>query len=322
MIQYLADQLGIPMPNARILYDQWLENTLNSLSNGKPVTIEGLGSFTFDNNELKFAPQPSLELDVNRAYAGLEPLPEEKLGPTKVVESDFEDPFLEIIAPKPSQPEVLSTPAPTPAPEPEPFDPFEPDPVFEEETAPAPEPEPEPEPVRQPQPEAQEAMEPTPDQEKKPANLTPWIIAALVLIVVSIAGTYGVDVYKQWMESKLASEQTVATVPDTGAATDSAAVAAAASTGYGLTGSPITLEGRVYAIIVHSLPVKGDSEAQCAKISPLGFRCSVVAADRNGATTYRVALGQFESNEAAQAAVAQLPAEYQTPGNFFIARIQ
>lgn len=313
MIQYLAEQLGIPMPNARILYDQWLENTLNTLSNGKPVTIEGLGSFTFENNELKFAPQPNLELDVNRAYAGLEPLPEEKLAPTKFTDTDFEDPFAEIIAPKHVEP----TREP---------DPFEPEPVFADDPAPEPEPEHAPAPVPEPEPEPQDSapMEPTPAEEKKPVNLMPWITAALVLIIVAVGGYYGVGFYQDWMESKLASEQqAVATVPDTAAPADSAAAAAAAaSTGYGLAGTPVALEGRVYGIIVHSLPVKGDSDAQCAKISPLGFRCSVVAADRNGATTYRVALGQFESNEAAQAAVAQLPAEYQAPGNFFISRIQ
>jgi outer membrane biosynthesis protein TonB len=313
MIQYLAEQLGIPTSNARILYDQWLENALNSLSNGKPVTIEGLGSFTFENNELKFAPQPSLELDVNRAYAGLEPLPEEKLAPTKFSDTDFDDPFMEIIAPKYFEPNR------------EP-DPFEPEPAFAEDPAPVVTPEPDPTPESHPEPEPEpepEAMEPTPAEEKKPVNLMPWITAALVLIVVAVGGYYGVGFYQDWMESKLASEQAVATVPDSAAPADSAAAAAAAaSTGYGLAGTPVALEGRVYGIIVHSLPVKSDSEAQCAKISPLGFRCSVVAADRNGATTYRVALGQFESNETAQAAVAQLPAEYQTPGNFFISRIQ
>ena len=307
MIQYLADQLGIPMPNARILYDQWLENTLNTLVNGKPVTIEGLGSFTFDNNELKFAPQPSLELDVNRAYAGLEPLPEEKLAPSKFADTDFEDPFQEIIAPKSVEP--IREP-----------DPFEPEPAFADDPEPLPAAEPELKP--EPQPNDTTPMEPTPAQEKKPANMMPWITAAVVLIIVAAVGYYGVGTYQNWMESKLSSEQAVAIVPDIAATTDSTVDAAAAPTGYGLAGTPIALGGRVYGIIVHSLPVKSDSEAQCAKISPLGFRCSVVAADRNGAATYRVALGQFETNEAAQAAVSELPAEYQTPGNFFIARIQ
>jgi outer membrane biosynthesis protein TonB len=206
----------------------------------------------------------------------------------------------------------VETPAPAPAPEPE-EDPFEPEPAFAEEPTLEPVPAPEPEPLDS------EPMEPTPAEEKKPVNLTPWITAALVLLIVAVGGYYGIGFYEDWMESKLASEQAVATVPDTTASADTTM---ATSTGYGLAGSPIALEGAVYGIIVHSLPVKSASEAQCAKISPLGIRCSVVAADRNGEATYRVALGQFESRAAAEAAVTELPAEYQTPGNFFINRIQ
>jgi septal ring-binding cell division protein DamX/nucleoid DNA-binding protein len=323
MIDFLAKELGIPTSNARILYDQWLENTLNTLSNGKPVTIEGLGSFTFENNELKFAPQPSLEAEVNRAYAGLDPLPEEKLGPTKFNETDFDDPFMEIIAPKyldlnrEPQP-VVPQPEPEPKPVAQPeVDPFEPEPAFAEEPAFEPDPEPEP----QPEPDIFEPMETTPTEEKKPVNLMPWIYTVLILLILSVGGYFGIGFYESWMESKLVAERT-AEVAASNTTPDEPAAVVEPGTGYGLAGSPAVLEGRVYGIIVHSLPVQADSEAQCAKISPLGFRCSVVAAERNGATTYRVAIGQFESTATAEAAVSELPAEYQAPGKFFISRIQ
>jgi hypothetical protein len=295
----LAEKLGIPTSNARILYDQWVENALNTLSNGKPVTIEGLGSFTYDNNELSFSPQPSLEVEVNRAYAGLEPLPEDKLGPAKFTDTDFDDPFTEIISPKPAEPIRM--------PEPEPQSKPEPKPTSESE--------------QQPEPYITEPMETTSSEEKKPANLMPWIYTVLVLLILSVGGYFGIGFYESWMESKLLSERAATIGQDTAPAVETPPVVEP-STGFGLTGAPAVLEGRVYGIIVHSLPVKADSDAQCAKISPLGFRCSVVAAVRNGATTYRVAIGQFESTAAAQTAVADLPAEYQTPGNFFISRIQ
>jgi outer membrane biosynthesis protein TonB len=322
MIEFLAEKLGIPTSNARILYDQWLENALNTLSNGKPVTIEGLGSFTFENNELKFAPQPSLEAEVNRAYAGLEPLPEEKLGPTKFNETDFDDPFMEIIAPKylDLNREPESEPVSQPVAQPD-VDPFEPEPAFAEEPAFEPDPEPEPQPEPQPEPENVEPMETTPTEEKKPANLMPWIYTVLILLILSVGGYFGIGFYESWMETKMIAERTAEAEQETPSVTDSLVVVQP-GTGYGLAGTPAVLEGRVYGIIVHSLPVKADSDAQCAKISPLGFRCSVVAAERNGATTYRVAIGQFESTTAAQTAVAELPAEYQSPGNFFISRIQ
>lgn len=291
MIDFLAKQLGIPTSNARILYDQWLENALNALSNGKPVTIDGLGSFSFENNELRFSPAPTLELEVNRAYAGLEPLPEEKLGPTKFTDIDFDDPFMEIISPKPFDP--------TPDPDPE---------IPQADVFEFPEMEPEPEPKPKPEPEPSE-----------PVRLNPWLTAAVVLLVLAIGGYLGLGWYESWMESKIAAETVVNVAPEQPPQTPTSVEPPSE---YGLTGTPAPLEGRVYGIIIHSLPARGDSEAQCAKISPLGFRCSVVAAVRNGATTYRVAIGQFESTDAAQAAVANLPAEYQTPGNFFISRIQ
>ncbi len=327
MIDFLAKELGIPTSNARILYDQWLENTLNTLSNGKPVTIEGLGSFTFENNELKFAPQPSLEAEVNRAYAGLDPLPEEKLGPTKFNETDFDDPFMEIIAPKyldlnrEPQSVTQSEPETQPVAKPD-VDPFEPEPAFAEEPAFEPDPEPQPEP--QPEPENFEPMETTPTEEKKPVNLMPWIYTVLILLILSVGGYFGVGFYESWMESKMVSERTAAVANSGSATTDTTVTPAVVEpgVGYGLSGGPAVLEGRVFGIIVHSLPVRADSEAQCAKISPLGFRCTVVATELNGATTYRVAIGQFESTATAQAAVSELPAEYQAPGKFFISRIQ
>jgi hypothetical protein len=149
----------------------------------------------------------------------------------------------------------------------------------------------------------------------------PWIYTVLVLLILSVGGYFGIGFYESWMESKLLSERAATIGQDTAPAIETPPVVEP-STGFGLTGAPAVLEGRVYGIIVHSLPVKADSDAQCAKISPLGFRCSVVATGRNGAKTYRVAIGQFESTAAAQTAVTDLPAEYQTPGNFFISRIQ
>ncbi len=304
MIEFLAEQLGIPTSNARILYDQWLENAMNTLSDEKPLVIAGLGTFTFENNEIRFKADESLELDVNRSYAGLEPLPEEKLGPAKFTETDFEDPFMEIIAPKylelNREPKPVSEPIHVPVPEPAPV---------EEEVVAEVELEPEPETIKEP-------------VEKAPLNLVPWIYAAVILVVLAVGGYFGIEAYEGWMESKMPKAISTTTIPTEAPPVADAPMAAEAGVSYGLVGTPATLEGRVYGIIVHSLPVKEDSEAQCAKISPLGFRCSVIIAERNGLTTYRVAIGQFQTNESALEAVAQLPSEYQKPGNFFIARIQ
>lgn len=330
MIEFIATQLGIPISNARILLDQWLDTAMNTLSEGKPVTLDGLGTFTYENNELKFKADAGLELDVNRAYAGLEPLPEEKLGPAKLTESDFDDPFMEIIAPKyldpnrDAEPESVEEEVETPLDEPvaasedvfadEPVavaeDVFADEPIQDEAPAPAP------------------APKPIPLATKSP-NLMPWVVAALILVVVLVGGWYAVQWYGSTLESEMASTGTSenVTATETAAEPTSEPVAAEptspiATPGFGLRGAVNPLEGRVYSIVVHSLPTEAQSQAECAKIVALGLRCSVVPAERNGATTFRVGIGQFESVESANRSVGELPERYQTPGNFFITRIQ
>jgi septal ring-binding cell division protein DamX len=352
MIASIAERLGIPEPNARILYDQWLEQASMTLNAGKPVTVKGLGTFTIDNEQLAFQADPELELFGNRVYAGLEALAEEEMTPAPVeADHELDDPFAEIINPKkdPAPPKKVIldiTPAPEPAddapkkaPEPvkagftldtEAMD----EPAFE----PDPEPEPEPEPpvidAYSPEDFEEPAMEPdlTSDETTAPEkkNLTAWIIAIPVVVVVLIAGWYGVQYLSSSMEKEMAA--TPAPAPATATATpaesNAAAVPAEASASplataeYGIRGPVNPLQGRVYGIIVHSLPVKADSDAQCAKISTAGLRCSVVEAERNGAPTYRVAIGQFATAADAQKATTELPAEYAAAEKHFIARIQ
>jgi hypothetical protein len=324
MIEFIATQLGIPISNARILLDQWLDTAMNTLSEGKPVTLDGLGTFTYENNELKFKADAGLELDVNRAYAGLEPLPEDKLGPAKLTESDFDDPFMEIIAPKYLDPNRDA----------------EPESVEEEVEAsgdevreihelpiletPLEEPLHE-TPLEEPL-QDEPAPKPIPLATKSP-NLMPWVVAALILVVVLVGGWYAVQWYGSTLETEMASTGTSENMTATAEEPTSEPVAAEptspiATPGFGLRGAVNPLEGRVYSIVVHSLPTEAQSQAECAKIVALGLRCSVVPAERNGATTFRVGIGQFESVESANRSVGELPERYQTPGNFFITRIQ
>lgn len=332
MIEFIASQLGIPISNARILFDQWLDAAMNTLSEGKPVTLNGLGTFTYENNELKFAPDAGLERDVNRAYAGLEPLPEEKLGPAKLTESDFDDPFMEIIAPKyldPNrdvEPERVHDASGVGADDVRVIHelPLADEPVYEtpvEETIPeTPLDEPTPAPTPKPIPLA-----------TKSPNAMAWVVAALILVVALVGGWYAVQWYGKTLETEMATATPASTSEEqqaeTEAETEPEPVAAEltspiARPEFGLRGAVNPLEGRVYAIIVHSLPTEAQSQAECAKIVALGLRCSVVTAERNGATTFRVGIGQFESVENATRSVGELPERYQTPGNFFITRIQ
>lgn len=343
MIAAIAERLGIPEPNARILYDQWLEQASMALNAGRPVTVKGLGTFTIANDQLAFEADPELELFGNRVYAGLEALADEE-PEAAPVESDHEldDPFAEIINPKkdPAPPKKVKldvTPAPDePRKAPEPVKTgftFEPEamdmPAFE------PDPEPEPAPVvdaYSPEDFEETVMEPATDApetaEAGKKNLNAWIIAIPVVVVVLIAGWYVTQYLMSSMENEMATAATsapataTATPAETEAAPAEAAGSPLATAEYGLRGPVNPLQGRLYGIIVHSLPVKADSDAQCAKISTTGLRCSVVAAERNGAPTFRVAIGQFASIADAQNAVSELPAEYAGTDKHFIARIQ
>lgn len=330
MIAAIAERLGIPEPNARILYDQWLEQASMTLNAGKPVTVKGLGTFTIENEQLAFTADPELELFGNRVYAGLEMLAEEEAAPVRIEpDHELDDPFAEIINPKkepaPKKVKLDVTPAPEPVEPPKPPEPVKAGFVLDTDAVEEPAFEPDPEPVPpavdaySPEDFEETVMEPveeTTAPEKK--NLNAWIVAIPVLIVVAIGGWYATRYLTSTMENEMRASSEATATP----AEPAAQASPVATAEYGLRGPVNPLEGRVYGIIVHSLPVKADSESQCAKIFAAGLRCSVVEATRNGAATYRVAIGQFASIADAQTAVSELPADYAAADKHFIARIQ
>lgn len=89
---------------------------------------------------------------------------------------------------------------------------------------------------------------------------------------------------------------------------------------FGLGGEVQSISGRVYSIIIHSLPSQVSAQEQCNEISSLNLRCLVrEATGPQGRTTYRVGVGQFDSIESAEAAVAQLPEPFRSRN--FVARV-
>jgi septal ring-binding cell division protein DamX len=365
ILTFLSKFLDIPEANARILYDQWVEQSQMDLFLGKSVTVAGLGRFHMENGLITFVADPELELYGNRVYAGLERLSEEE---APAAESDSDDSITEIIKPKklPSVPKKAKLDV-TPAPEPPQDAPTStPEPVktaFTLDTQAMADPEPEPDhsdaiilqtenPVMEPQTEHEPEPIAKPVRTTERATVaakpktsrTAWFIAVPIAVLVIVGSWYGVQYFSTNLQSEMnearvpalesatapQAEAEAATEPATEPAPDPAPVTAVATPAasplaeaeYGLRGPLNPLEGRVYGIIVHSLPLKEESDAQCAKISALGLRCSVVESDRNGIPTYRVAIGQFATAADAQNAVSELPSDYAAADKHFIARIQ
>jgi nucleoid DNA-binding protein len=93
----------------------------------------------------------------------------------------------------------------------------------------------------------------------------------------------------------------------------------AAATRFGLRGQAQPMEGRVFSIVVHSLPSRVEGNIQCDEIARLGLRCVVVEASVNNRITYRVGIGQFQTFAEAQRQVAEIPEPYRSQN--FPARI-
>ena len=96
--------------------------------------------------------------------------------------------------------------------------------------------------------------------------------------------------------------------------------------GGGDTQQPFGLHGAIndsvdgYTIVVHSLQQTEKADKRRQNLQQAGYRALVNQANVNGTTYYRVGLGQFESVQAAQQAIAKIPEEYRD--NNFIKRIK
>lgn len=84
------------------------------------------------------------------------------------------------------------------------------------------------------------------------------------------------------------------------------------SNGFGLRGDTQPMDGRVFSIIVHSLPNRSEGNLQCNEIAALDLRCVVVEATANDQTTFRVGIGQFQTYAEAQRRVNDLPEPYRS----------
>jgi nucleoid DNA-binding protein len=96
----------------------------------------------------------------------------------------------------------------------------------------------------------------------------------------------------------------------------------AAGAMFGLEGEARVIAGRVFGIIVHSLPTPESANLACNEIAAQDLRCVVVVAEGRGPgglDSYRVAIGQFPTMTDAENARRFLPQPYAS--NNFVARI-
>lgn len=90
---------------------------------------------------------------------------------------------------------------------------------------------------------------------------------------------------------------------------------------YGLRGNMQRVRGVSYGIVVHSLSSRRRAIEQDAALNIQGYRTITYPVQTsNGGQTWRVSVGQFESAEAAQAAVEELPESYRS--SYFISQFQ
>lgn len=89
---------------------------------------------------------------------------------------------------------------------------------------------------------------------------------------------------------------------------------------FGINGLVQDLQGKVFSIIVHSLPSRQAALIECEKISQENLRCLVrEASSPQGRITYRVGIGQFATVDAAQSEIVKLPEPFKSRN--FIVRI-
>lgn len=88
---------------------------------------------------------------------------------------------------------------------------------------------------------------------------------------------------------------------------------------YGLHGEPNQAIANGYTIVVHSLRNQQQAEQNRQQLQEAGYRALINQAQVEGATYYRVGIGQFETISDAQQAIGDIPKRYRD--NNFIKRI-
>lgn len=93
LIEQLAEKAELSNKEVEEQLQRLKEYLSSELQKSQTCTLEGLGTFSVNNGEIKFSPEQQLALEINHTYAGMKPI--ELIGAYKemsdIVESDVEN---------------------------------------------------------------------------------------------------------------------------------------------------------------------------------------------------------------------------------------
>lgn len=336
--EQLADELGCSPDDAQRMLHDVLEDVEQRAQDGESVSIPGLGTFSTDEGTLQFTPDPALQKAVNYRNNHLGPLTVSGASPR--ASSDQTPP------PAPPAETVSdASPDDVAAPDPEAMDDEpEPDVISGEEVPGEPESvDDEPESVEEPMPETEdvpdlsadwaeefsERAEDSPDRRPSGARSSSdrpstGQLVGLVVSIVLLIGLIGFVLSSQGLlpGSSSQPEAAPASTP-----TDTAAAVAAADTARpssdvpsdtatgeatGPPSTPATIDRATggWSIVVASRTRPGQAKAVLStyrqRFQGEGIPVDILTGESGGQLRYRVAVGQYPSQEAAETALQQL----------------
>ncbi len=97
LVDKVAQKLGISREVAADRVDEFVDQIQSVTGEASAAQVEGLGTFTFDEGEVRFTPDPRLAVVVNHRFAGLAPIPVESVADAgRIDESSFALPDIPI----------------------------------------------------------------------------------------------------------------------------------------------------------------------------------------------------------------------------------
>jgi len=338
--EQLADELGCSPDDAHRMLRDVLEDVEQRAQDGERVSIPGFGTFSTDEGKLQFTPDPALQQAVNYRNNHLEPLAVSGASP-RASSDQTEPPVPPAETVSDASPDDVASPDPTAG-----DDETEPDAISAEkapdeaesvDTEPVDEPAPETMPETEEVPdlsadwaeELSEREEDSPDRQPSGARglsdrPNTGQLVGLVVSIVLLIGLIWFVLSSQGLLPGSSSQREAApaaTPTDTAAAVTSADTArpssdepsdTATDEATGPPSTPATIDRATggWSIVVASRTRPGQAKAVLStyqqRFQGEGIPVDILTGESAGQLRYRVAIGQYPSQEAAETALQEL----------------